>query len=226
MPSRFRRPRFRPRRRRLRRFRRKLRITNLWPAQKIVKFRLSNTAAYTGTAGAIGTNYWKANSLADPTGAATTQLPLGVDQLAALYTKYKILGSRITLIAHPETITGAAFVGLCLHNSTTPPATDLDHYRELPRTVMRMVSPDIDVTKLSMKYSYKGYPHHIKQIKDDDQQEGGFSTTPTDPTDVSPYFHIWVQDANKTQNVTFEIQAVIEYIVLLYEPVAPSRSAL
>lgn len=227
MPYRSRRPR-RPRRPRFgrRRFRRRPRISNLWPHQKIVKFRLSSTAQYSGTTGAIGTNAWKANSLSDPTGAATAQLPLGLDQWAALYTKYKVLGSKITIMAHPETITGSAFVGLSLFNSATPPATDLDHYRELPRTVMRMVSPDIDVTKLSLKYSYKGYPHHIKQIRDDDQQEGTFSTTPGDPTDVGPYYHIWVQDANKTQTVTFEIQAVVEYIVLLYEPTAPSRSAL
>lgn len=214
-----------PRKFKKRRGGRRRRLSNLWAPTHVAKLRLVHTVTYTGTGGAIGTNYIKANSLNDPTGGASAQLPLGVDQWAALYQKYKVIGSKITLRAHPVTITGSAMIGIHLSNSTTPPATDHDHYRELPHTNMRMLSPDIDLCKLSMGFSPKKYPFHIKNVKDADDLEGTFSTTPGDPTDLA-YWHVFVQDSNKTDNVTFEIQMVIDYIVLLYDPVRPSRSAL
>lgn len=219
-----------PRRPRTRRTRRKYykrkskRISNMWPATKVVKFRIALSKETGTTGGAINVIAFKMNSLNDPTSTESAQLPLGLDQWSALYTKYKVLGSRIKVLAHPTTITGAGMIGLHLATTATP-LTDHDHYRELPNTSMKMVSPDIDLAQLQINYSIHKYPFHIRNVKDADDQEGTFSTSPGDPADIC-YCHFFTQDSNKTSTVTFDYQLVQEFVVLLYDRTMPSRSAL
>lgn len=213
-----------------RRYRRK-KVTNLWPRSKLIKVTMSATAAYgVGGAGALGGVAWKANSLNDPSSTAGAGLPLGIDQWSNLYKKYTIVKSQITIVGHPTTITGAAVHGIHLSDSSTM-LTDLDHYKELPNTVSRMVSPDIDVFKCSLTYRPKPF-WKIKNLRDNDELKasliGGGSAgnpQPADPTNVA-YYHIWLQDANKTDLLTTEITVRETFWVLLTDPVTPSRSSL
>lgn len=219
----------RPRTRRTRRKwykRRNRRTSLLWPATKVVKFRLVLSKAFSSGSGALAGVAYKMNSLNDPTAGDSAQLPLGLDQWAALYSKYKVLGSKITVLAHPTTITGAGFFGLHLSSQgQSAVLTDHDHYRELPNTSMKMVSPDIDLARVSLNYSIHKYPFHIRKVKDADDQEGTFSTTPGDPADIA-YVHLFAQDSNKTDAITFDVQITLEYVCLLYDRVMPARSSL
>jgi len=203
---------------------RRKRISNLWPATKVVKFRISMTKEFGSVNGSLSGIAYKANSLNDPTSTESTQLPLGLDQWAALYQKYKVLGSKINIMAHPKTVTGAGMIGIHLDGSSTL-LTDHDHYREVSNTSMKMVSADIDLAKVHMTYSPKKAPFHLRSIKDADDQEGSFTASPGDPTDLA-YYHVYVQDANKTDAVAFDIQVVMEFVVLLYDRVNPVRSSL
>lgn len=211
-------------RRTRRKFYKKRPVGNLWPATKVVKFRLVLSREFGSGTGALAGIAYKANSLNDPTGTDSAQLPLGLDQWAGLYTKYKVLGSRIKILAHPKTITGAGMIGLHLSSSNSL-LTDHDHYRELPNTSMKMVSADIDLAKIQMNYSIHKYPFHIRNVKDADDQEGSFTTTPGDPTDLA-YMHLFCQDSNKTEAIAYDVQIIQEFIVLLYDRTVPARSAL
>lgn len=204
--------------------RRNKRISNLWPSTKVVKFRLVLSKEFGSGTGALAGIAYKINSLNDPTGVDSAQLPLGLDQWAALYSKYKVLGAKMTVMAHPKTITGAGMIGLHLSSGTTL-LTDHDHYRELPNTSMKMVSADIDLAKVQLNYSIHKYPFHIRKVKDADDQEGAFTTTPGDPTDLA-YVHLFCQDSNKTEAISFDVQIIQEFIVLLYDRVTPARSSL
>lgn len=218
-PRRPRRPRFG---RRFRRYRRK-KVTNMWPRGKLVKFSMVFRSAPAGNGGAIGVSVIKANSLNDPSGSITAQLPIGLDQWAGMYSKYKVVNSRINIIAHPTTITGAAVFGIHLADSATT-LTDVDHYRELPATTSRIVSPDIDVAKCGLGFSPRKF-FSIRNIKDADELEGTFSTTPGDPTKLA-YWHVFFQDHNNTDNVVMEATYRVDYTVLLYGRIDPARSAL
>jgi len=64
------------------------------------KLRYAETVAFTtGTAGVIGTtNTWLLGSLFDPNYTGTGHQPMGFDQLAALYSKYRVDSCDITLL--------------------------------------------------------------------------------------------------------------------------------
>lgn len=223
--------RFRPRRSR-RSYRRKALVRRarrlpparyLWEPSRLVKFTAVNYATYTGTSGAIGAVVLKANSLNDPFGGTGAELPLGLDQWAALYSKYKVVSSMIKVDAHPLTITGSAIIGVhCTDDSSA--LTDYKHYAELPHTRVQMVSPDIDIARLAVGYSARKM-FNIKDLRDNSQIEGNFTTTPGDPTKIA-YYHVFVQDGNSTETVTVELMIRITYTVLLFDRIMPARSSL
>lgn len=203
---------------------RRRRLTNQpWPREKLVKLKVVHSGSLSGNAGALNAYVFKANSLNDPTGTMGAGLTMGVDQLATLYGKYIVIGSRIKVRLHPTTITGACIAGIHLTKDSAT-LTDHDYYKELPLTSQRMLSPDIDLATIVNKYSAKRF-WRLKNIKDDSEQEATFSTSPGSPTDEC-YYHFYIQDLNKTDNLTVEFQVEIEYICLLSEPTTPARSTL
>lgn len=225
-PRRVRRPLFGRRRR----YRRKAKLISTWPRSKLIKASIVSTGVYTANSGALGALAIKINSLNDPFGASAAVLPLGIDQWNNMYKKYTVVGAKITVVGHPVTITGAMLTGLHLTDTATA-LTDQDHYKELPNTVSRMVSPDIDIFKMSMKYSPKKF-WRIKDLKDNDELRASLTGTgtigapaPADPTNIA-YIHFWLQDANKTDNLSAEVSVRVDYILLLTDPVSPARSAL
>lgn len=207
-----------------RRVQRRKRISNLWPRSKVVKFRLVFETGQVGTNGAMTMNAIKANSLNDPCGSLNAQLPLGLDQWAAMYQKYIVLGSRIYVKPTLTSSTGAVVVGLHLHDNDTSLANH-NYYKELPRTRTTMVTAQKDYARgIFLNYSAKKF-WHINNIKDDSEQEGAFSTTPGDPTDIA-YFHFFTADLDASQTSIVSSQIIVEYIVLLTNPVTPARSVL
>jgi len=223
----------RPRRtkRPTRRYRRRSnKVPSLWSRSKLIKVTMVNTSAYDALNGAMGGVAWKANSLNDPSGIAGTGLPLGIDEWSHLYKKYTIVKSILTVVGHPVTITGAGITGIHLTDQSAL-LTDLDHYKELPLTTSKMISPDIDIFKNSMVYKPKVF-WRIKDLRDNAEQKasliGGGSAgnpQPADPTNLA-YFHVWLQDANKTQTLTEEVSVRATYFILLTDPVTPTRSEL
>lgn len=203
----------------------------LWPRSRVTKGTIINTSTWSSAAaGAIGGIAIKINSLNDPMGSVGTNLPLGLDEASRLYRRYKILGAKLSVVGHPVTITGAAVFGAHITRESTM-LTDIDHYRELKGTVSRMVSPDIDLFKMAIKYSPKRL-FKFTNVKDVEDLEASLIGTgsvgnpaPADPTNLA-YVHLFLQDANKTDSVTGEITVRIDYIIQLLDPITPSRSSL
>lgn len=211
------------RRRMVRRIRRP--VPTLWPQQKLVKFRVAQAIAPTA-AGSTTTDVlvFRANSLSDPFASSGANLPLGLDQWAAMYSKYCVVGSRMYVQFHGETSnTGSTVVGVHTLRESSG-LTQLEHYKESPSGRSVLISPDNDKGSLVASYSLKGFDK-IRRPKLAEDYQATFSTTPGDPAEIR-YFHLWYQDTDKTSTCAMEFVVTIEYVVLLWESVIPSRSSL
>lgn len=223
--TRSRRSRRRSRRRGCRIIRRPRPVSLMWPRFRLVKFRCvtSNSIADLSATGNLFPIVFKANSLNDPFGTIGSELPLGLDQWAAMYSKYVCVASRFMVQFHNQSSTGALAVGCNLKNDNTTLAS-LDHYRELPMVKSKILSPDVDHAGLGMSFKAKKF-YRVRKFKDAENLHGTFSTSPGDPTDIA-YYHFWVQDLNKADSFNLEFVATIEYVCLLFDPVTPARSQL
>lgn len=202
---------------------RKKRIPLALPRQRVVRMRVVARGTITANAGAVGIVKMKANSLNDPTTDFGATLPLGLDQWAAQYQKYIVLGCKVVARFIPTTATGPINVGLHLADNNTALA-NTDHYKELPGTSQCILTTQRDYCTRVMKYSGKRF-WRLTNIKDDSEQEAAFSTTPGDPTDIA-YIHVYVQDMQNANNTTVEVQVEQEFIVLLTDPVTLAQSSL
>lgn len=224
MPYRRRyRPRRNRRRRKVRGRGRRSRITSLWPRTRLVKFRVVKNFNTTSGTGTISEIPLLANSLSDPLGSLTAALPLGLDQYATMYQRYCIVASRCFVRAHCSTVTGATMFGLSLLRSNAA-LTDFDYHLEQPLVKSRMLTADIDHSGIGLGYSGKRF-WKIRKWMDAEEQQGTFSTTPGDPTDLC-YYVLWFQDVTKAQAVTLEGVVTIEYTALLFDPIIPARSTV
>lgn len=217
------------RRRTGRRYGRRRRIRRVpmqWPMSRLVKMRL--VRAFTSTPDAAGqikthTLFW--NTLNDPTSGLGAGLPLGMDQYAALYSRYCIVGARAFVRVHNVTSTGAVAYGLTSYepSNTTAPASH-EEAMELPHTRARILSPDVDHSGLGLSWSAKK-AFKVRNIKDASELHGDLTLTPTSPTKVAR-FYLWSQDVNSTETHTIEGFLTMEFIVLLFDRVNPTRSSL
>lgn len=209
---------------RRRRLIRRSRAVTLWPRQKLVKMVMSFGGQFTSGTGTINVTVVKANSLNDPTGSLTAQLPLGMDQWATMYQKYVVVGSKAYVRAHNQTSTGSMLYGISLKN-TNVSLTNWQYYCETPLTVSKMLTADVDHSGLGSSYNAKRFWKVRKFMDAEDQQATLDPASPTDPTDLA-YYHLWAQDVNQTEAVTYEFVVNIEYYVLVFDPIIPSRSSL
>lgn len=193
------------------------------PRSKLVRFRLVTTGTLTGSSGALATVAFKANSLNDPTGSWSAALPNSLDQWAAFYQKYIVLGSKVKLRVTPTANTGAGIIGIHLADNGTP-LSGANAYKEMNLTKQRILTTQKDYTVLNMGYSAKKF-WHLANIKDDSEQEGAFSTTPGDPTDIA-YYHVYAQDMNGGNTFTVECQLEMEFICYLCDPINLAASSL
>lgn len=217
----------RQRKRARRSFRRPSRaITMQWPRFKLVKFKV--VTAYSLVQAAPGTTaqyLLQANSLADPHGAAGGNLPLGLDQWAAMYGKYVVVGSRHYVKAHNVSSTGSITYGLSLRapGESSTLATN-EAYLELPITRSKILSPDQDHSGLGVSFAAKRY-FHVRKFMDAENLHGTLSVTPGNPSRLA-YVSFWFGDTNATEGYTIEGYITSEYTCLLFDPITPSRSGL
>lgn len=205
-------------------YRRKTRIPLGIPQSKVVRFRVVHSLGGLGSGtGALAQWLLKANSLNDPTQSLGAGLPLYLDQWAAMYSKYIVLGSKVIYKPQRISSTGSVVCGIHLADNTTSLA-DHDYYREAKLSKSVVLTDQRPNATIVMKYSGKKF-WKVRNIKDDSEQEATFSTTPGDPTDIA-YFHLYNQDLSKSEAITVEATVIMEFIVLLTNPVIPTRSSL
>lgn len=210
-----------------RRFRKRRRIPrSLTTNSKMIRVRaVDHFVHQTHTGGALEMTPVQLNSIDDPFTSTGTGQPLGYDQWKALYKKAFVAGSKVTLRFVNGDNTYNFMVGLTpmpLSQAATG-LTDYEHYMEYPATKSLIVTPDMDKQWLFSKVSTRKHLH-LSKLRDVDEIRVDL-VNETAPADLA-YWHIWSQPLTKTADPTGGVEFVVtvEYLVVLIDPVVPSRS--
>lgn len=221
MPRRFRR---RLRRRRRRTFRKRRIPRLITSSTKLIRATAVDTYAVTYTSGAIAMYPIQGNSIDDTFSVNSNRQILGYDQWKAFYKKAKVLGCKVITTYHNGS-SGVILAGITpmSKNQGTTNLTDYEYYMEVPGTTWKMFSPDVDKGTLVAKRSTKKMLK-VNNIKDASELEIDL-VNETPPTD-NYYFHVWSQPFDMTTALTgVQLVVKVEYVILLYDPIIPARSA-
>lgn len=197
-----------------------------FPLQKVVKLRYvdSNVTLNPGIGAiSVAENIYRCNSVFDPDYTGTGHQPMGFDQWAALYTKYTVLGSKITMIYTPSTpntqtnITPGIF-GVTMSKSAASVAatySSIDNLLESKLTTdAKMFGYDDHSShKIVKNYSAKKF-HGFTNTNDNSHCSAVVTTNPALPA----YFQCWAAsiDGNDPNSNSFRVQ--IDYIVMFHDP--------
>lgn len=206
-------------RRRITRYRRRKLIPRAPSGMHVnrpVKMRYCFQGYITSTTGILETIVFSANNLFDPEVAAGGHQPMGFDQMALLYQRYLVLGSKISINVadNASTHQTPCMVGCLLtDDAAVAPYVTNTGYIEAKRGTWRAITGGSHkTTRMSYKYSPKKF-WGIKDIKDNRLKIG--SSVGSSPEEQA-YFMLWCQSLDGgTQSVA--ITVVIDYIVQFTE---------
>ncbi len=171
---------------------------------------------------------FRSNSIFDPDETAIGHQPMGRDEWAQFYNTYTVLQSRITAIFHVDDAdlsfqSGGVVVGIYADAGGDPISTyDTSTYltsskMENPRSVYTTIGPtNSPYCRRTLRYNYDAgrfwrLPHPLGE----EELEAGMQSNPA----ASSKFLVWMQTAAVSSTVTFEVTVVIDYIVMLRQPV-------
>lgn len=184
---------------------------------RTVKLRYHETITINPAMGVAGTYTFSANGLYDPNISGTGRQPYGFDQLCALYNKYHVTGSRMTIT--PVTSDSYYILGVKLCDITTLNTSTPDYIMEQPGFKKRIIANNASAVSpaVSMTFSAKKF-FRLKSkafVLADDSLSG---TTASNPAE-NGFFIIVFQPATNGQdlsNTTFQVQ--IDYIATFTGP--------
>lgn len=184
--------------------------------------KVCNTAALTHAGGTLQGGTIQLNSFDDPFAGAATLQPLGYDQWKALYKQAVVVGVKVKLEAWNSGSTGI-LVGLNAmpESKGTTLLTQAEAYCELPNSVHRFLSPDVDHATVFLKVSTK---KHMAVSKLRDSNELAIDLPNETPPSRQSYMHYWCQVTDQTSAFSATFVMTVEYLVLLFDQIVPSRS--
>lgn len=193
------------------------------PRVKVIRVKCSDYIPMSCTSGAISRVAIQGNSCDDPFAGNGTIQPLGYDQWKALYKSAYVIGAKVNMTVHNTAAKSIMYGITPMHKSQgTTTLSSYEYYNELPKTRSRLLSPDVDHGYLSSKTSTKKHMHR-KNLTDENDLKVNL-VDEIQPADIF-YFHAWVQPTDQTTTVSdIECVFTVEYIVLLTDPVIPTRS--
>lgn len=195
----------------------------LQPRTKLIRVKMTDYQYFNCTTGALATKAVSGTDIVNPLGASSTQQPLGYDQWKALYQTAYIVGTKVKMTLWNNSTTAVVCGITAMPKASASTALNsYEHYKELPHTHARMLSPDVDYGTVNMKVSTKKHLG-IKDISDNDTIRNNLFS------DISPseefQLHCWLQPLDQATTLNqVPCYIDIEYLVLLTNPIAPSRS--
>lgn len=163
------------------------------------------------------------NSGLDPLGdISASEQGLGFDQYEALYNKYAVVGWNVKV----EFVTTENTVPLVVGFTPTTYSgglTDYKRAKELPGTVSRIVTPDLDKITLLTSGKVKRWfmPNGGKLLSNEDLT----ANVSANPASLL-YGYIWTQPLDMTSDPTGSVHfcVTVEQVIVFFDPKAPSRS--
>lgn len=205
------------------------RTPTLTSPTKLVKMKAVEYIDFANATNGVATvKHVQATSFLDPFDTSSTVQPLGFDQWKALYNKAYVVASRLTVKWHNNG-DEACIVGVVPmpvsqgKNSLSGGGATYEYYVEQKGCRNKLLSPDVDHTVTVGKVNNKKF-YHISKFKDADDFMIDL-TTPTEPNNMG-YYHVFAGCINQSNTFDCEAVLIVEYVILLTDPVIPARSAV
>lgn len=188
-----------------------------FPATKVIPMRYTDIVTLTTGAGTMQSWNWRANSIYDPDNSGTGHQPIGHDQWAQFYGRYCVIGSKIRVYCN-DSSTAQAYpflFGVQLVNDTGSALTDYTTIVEQGREKFSIHNRNYDAKRaVSHGFSMKKF-FNLANCKDNMQAHGAhFGANPVEQAT----FRLWLQSQDKTSSVSNNFLVIIDYSVLLSEP--------
>lgn len=186
-------------------------ISNLTIKPRLVRLRYSDKITIAASTGATGFYTFRANSIFDCDYTSTGHQPFMHDQLAAMYSNYMVIGSKISVKHHGYGTSGNPYYrGVYLSDDYLVPS-DANLIVEKGKgkwTLDGTGSEHADT--LTCSFGAKKF-FAVTNLKDNSSTLGAlFGSNPTKPA----YFNIWLQTVNKTDTSVDNFVVTIDYLVL------------
>jgi len=159
----------------------------------------------------------RANDIFDPDVQLGGHQPMGFDQYMALYTRFRVVGAKIscTFVANDSTsLNSSALCGILKSTSSSFSGT-VNTTIENDKCVYRVIQLGDTSRPLTLKYSTKK-SQGIKNIMDNYELSGTVIGSPA----IQDYFHVWTGNVNPSNDAEpVDIQIHISYSVIFSDPV-------
>lgn len=189
------------------------------PKQKKVFLRYAETNVSLDPGASVPADYFfRANDLFDPNYTGAGHQPMGFDQWMALYGKFAVLNSKVTVkFSNGADVQSADFI-VGVRRTTTPTSSSTNDLIE-SNACSWAVRERYQVPTLVCAYSHKKEHNNINP-----EEDSMFGTASASPGNAQ-YFHVWAVNAATTSDITPVIASVlIEYEVLFFDPIVLSGS--
>lgn len=213
---------------RRRQFGKKVTVTALkavvTPDRLIVRLPYVNQSSIVAAAGIPVDTQFRLNSIFDPeasSGIGQTQ-PLGTDQWAAFYNRYRVIGVNVMLMAR-NTNNDAAYVGICANNDTGSLLTEAAY--EQSRTTLKMVGGSTGGHDIAVFKKYYNLANLTGRPKfsyiSDDRYQAQMDSDPAEAINL----HIMTQPASAALSTSIHYSLKMVYLVELFDRKALAQSS-
>lgn len=179
--------------------------------------RYVDNCTNTTGAGSLALTYFSANSLYDPYYAVGGHQPMGFDQVMALYQKYTVVASRISITAVIQSV--PQVVGIQVFKGTATAYSSYNGMIETGLVVHKVTDVDDTSVKLTTTQLTSASLGIINPL-DDDPCSGTASASPVN----NVMFAVWNQDVNKTSVAIAQFVVTIDYDAIFTEPTQLAQS--
>jgi hypothetical protein len=166
-----------------------------------------------GTSGVLGKNTFRGNSVFDPDQSGTGAQPVWFDDYALFYNRYRVVGSRCSVLAQGTTNNSLPVLfGLCPQHATA--ALTAEGYLSQPYGMSAVASPGTTPAQLSLYISTAkvlGYPGG--GVMGSDALSALVSTNPAHVW----YWHVWSQPMDQATTLAGTMYVTIDYDVLFFD---------
>lgn len=174
--------------------------------------------------GFAGDKIWRLNSIFAPSanGLGTAHQPLGRDQYAAFYNRYRVLGARVkVMFILNKTVTDGAFVGILADNNDVVYSNILNG-GEQQRSITKFISPDGPPVSLVRYFDCAKVTGVTKAAYKDDRFQAIFGQNPSENI-MLHVLHSTPQNGGLLAN-ELHIRVQLDYKVEMFDPLhlAPS----
>lgn len=197
---------------------------NVVPDRLIVKLPYFNASSLVASAGIPLDTQFRLNSIYDPevsVAVGQTQ-PLGVDQWANFYNRYRVIGVSVKVTAR-NAGGDAAYVGMVANNDTGNLLTEAAY--EQSRTTMKMVgatSGGHDVCVLKKWYNLANLTGRPKSAYiSDDRYQAQFDADPAEAI----HLHLCTQPVSASVSLNMHYSIRMVYLVELFDRKALAQSS-